>query len=228
MNFHCIRTQDRYFNLNPHPKLKFFCWVAVHLQCGPAVTTSVLLVVLVPDVRALHTGAICYGKWHHWCASAAASTRMFCILLLQWFTITLAFSLAFLIRKKKDFILSFSLSLVVLVICFGMLLLQTWIVFIVCSWPKPVFEHTKKRASCERHKSSVILNTQCAHIGCGARGWGGTLLRGTCHMLFESGLKQKPIKCKQDSQPGSQTLPRAGEGSRGWEEVDVCAGVCFC
>lgn len=66
------------------------------------------------------------------------------------------------------------------------------------------------------------MHKKVSHIDCTVHlhrpwspgvGW-NCVLRGTCHMLSELGLKQKPVKCKQDSQPGSQTLPREGEGSR--------------
>lgn len=93
--------------------------------------------------------------------------------------------------------------------------------------PDLIFKQ-KKEHHVKGTRSSIIWNTHCSYRGFAARGWGGTLLRGTCHMLSESGLKQKPIKCKQDSQPGSQTLPRAGEGSGDRGEVDVCAGECLC
>lgn len=54
--------------------------------------------------------------------------------------------------------------------------------------------------------------------------------RGTCHMLSESGLKQKPVNASRPaSQPASQTLPIEGEGSTlQGVEVVVCAGVCLC
>lgn len=54
--------------------------------------------------------------------------------------------------------------------------------------------------------------------------------RGTCHMLSESGLKQKPVNASRPaSQPASQTLPIEGEGSTlQGVEVVVCAGCCMC
>lgn len=58
---------------------------------------------------------------------------------------------------------------------------------------------------------------------------GVSLLRGTCHMLSESGLKQKPVIA---SRTGSQTLPfQRGGGeaeSEGWRLcVEVaCVFVC--
>lgn len=51
------------------------------------------------------------------------------------------------------------------------------------------------------------------------------MLRGTCHMLSESGLKQKPVNAGRTA---SQTLPREGEGSRNRGVEVVCAGVCLC
>lgn len=92
------------------------------------------------------------------------------------------------------------------------------------------FLNQKKEHHVKGTTRAVILNTHHTYIGLRARGWGGTLLlRGTCHMLSESGLKQKAIKCKQDSQAARPSQER-GRGGRGSGEVDVCvpAGVCLC
>lgn len=72
----------------------------------------------------------------------------------------------------------------------------------------------KKEHHVKGTTNTVILNTHHTCIGLRARGWGGTLLlRGTCHMLSESGLKQKAIKCKQDSQAARQPdPPKSGGG----------------
>lgn len=76
----------------------------------------------------------------------------------------------------------------------------------------------KKEHPVKRTRSSVILTTHTVHLdrprspGVGRN----CVLRGTCHMLSESGLKQKPVNASRTaSQPGSQTLSREGEGSRG-------------
>lgn len=50
---------------------------------------------------------------------------------------------------------------------------------------------------------------------------GGGVLRGTCHMLSESGLKQKPSKSKQDRQPD----PPCNGGGEIQGTVCVCAHV---
>lgn len=89
----------------------------------------------------------------------------------------------------------------------------------------------QKRASCE--SDNALSHTDCTVLLHRPRSPGvgrNCVLRGTCHMLSESGLKQKPVNASRTaSQPASQTLPREGEGSRDWGvEVDVCAGVCLC
>lgn len=53
-----------------------------------------------------------------------------------------------------------------------------------------------KWASCEIDKKISHMENR-VHLE--SLGWG--VLRGTCHMLSESGLKQKPSKFKQDRQP---------------------------
>lgn len=58
----------------------------------------------------------------------------------------------------------------------------------------------------------------------GGEGRGGSL-RSTCHMLSESGLKQKPSKSKQDRQPDP---PWNGGGEiQGFVCVSACACVFF-
>lgn len=75
-----------------------------------------------------------------------------------------------------------------------------------------------KRVSCERDKKlSHMENT--VHLE-SPRVVGGWVLRGTCHMLSESGLKQKPSKSKQDRQPDP---PWNGGGEIQWT---VCVCVC--
>lgn len=59
------------------------------------------------------------------------------------------------------------------------------------------------------------------------------MLRGTCHMLSESGLKQKPIKCKQDRQPDPSQRGGGEQRARGGGCcvclcVQACVYVCFC
>lgn len=50
--------------------------------------------------------------------------------------------------------------------------------------------------------------------------------RGTCHMLPESGLRQKPIKYKQDSQP-ARASPERGRGAEtGWRFMFVQPCLC--
>lgn len=74
------------------------------------------------------------------------------------------------------------------------------------------------------------MNTHHTYIGLRARGWGGTLLlRGTCHMLSESGLKQKAIKCKQDSQAARQPdPPKSGGGEAEAEGRLMCVFLQAC
>lgn len=80
--------------------------------------------------------------------------------------------------------------------------------------------HNKKRASCERNKKlSHIEYTVHLHRLQSPGVGRNSVLRGTCHMLSESGLKQKPIKYKQDSQPVRQPdPPQSGGGEQRLKE----------
>lgn len=66
MWIHCILP---FKNQPTSLKLRFYC-VTFHevLQWSHQSSWH----ILVPEVRALHTAAICYGKWHHGRASAAS------------------------------------------------------------------------------------------------------------------------------------------------------------
>lgn len=54
------------------------------------------------------------------------------------------------------------------------------------------------------------------------------VLRGTCHMLSESGLKQKPVNASRTASQPARPLAERGRGahSKGWRLLCVQACVC--
>lgn len=69
------------------------------------------------------------------------------------------------------------------------------------------------------------MTTKCTDIGLRAPGVGRhSVLRGTCHMLPESVLKQKPVNA---SRPARRPFPERGEGSP-LEGVEVVMRAFVC
>lgn len=58
------------------------------------------------------------------------------------------------------------------------------------------------------------------------------MLRGTCHMLSNSGLKQKPINASRTASQATRPFPERGRGAEaeGWRLlcVQACVFVCVC
>lgn len=54
------------------------------------------------------------------------------------------------------------------------------------------------------------------------------MLRGTCHMLSESVLKQKPVNASRTASQAARPFPERGRGAETeGAGVGVCVCVCF-
>lgn len=91
-----------------------------------------------------------------------------------------------------------------------------------------VSKQTKKRASCGTHKKLGHIDYTVHLDGPRSPRVGrNCVLRGTCHMLSESGLKQKPVNASRTASQAARPFPERGRGAEaeGWRLLCVQACV---